>query len=49
LNNEVKIEDGQAIHMGEGAFAILQKDEYGKAHSVVLSRGDLEALLAAGV
>lgn len=43
---EVKIEGGLAIHMGEGAFALLQDCEDGP-QSVVVTADDLRRLLAA--
>lgn len=46
MHTEIQLTDGTAANMGDGHFLILQTDETGAAHSVFLSRGDLEALLA---
>jgi hypothetical protein len=39
--------DGEAHLMGDGVVVSMQKDEYGKVHSVAHTEADLEALLAA--
>lgn len=43
----IELSEATAENMGCDTFAILQRDETGTAQSVVLSRGDLEAILAA--
>lgn len=39
--------DGEATIMGNDVAVIMQRDEKGFVHNVVLQRADLEALLAA--
>ena len=45
----IELEDGKAEYMGDGVFTVLQRDATtrdGKMQSVVLTRQDLEAMLA---
>ncbi|WP_022685602.1 hypothetical protein [Sphingomonas phyllosphaerae] len=39
--------DGEATIMGDGVAVVVQRDDKGCVHNVVLQRADLEALLAA--
>lgn len=39
--------DGEATIMGNGVAVVMQRDDKGCVHNVVLQRADLEALLAA--
>ncbi len=46
----IELEDGTAERMGDGIFVVLQRDataKRAKMQNVVLTRADLEALLAA--
>lgn len=47
VQERIALNDGEAADMGEGVFVVMQKDEKGAAQSVVLTKGDLEQLLAA--
>ncbi|MBV1690870.1 hypothetical protein KRR38_25120 [Novosphingobium sp. G106] len=47
MQNNIKLGDGDAVPMGDGVFVVCQRDERGVPHSVVITRGDLERLLAA--
>lgn len=40
----VNLSDGEAQPMGEGVFVVMQRDEYGKAHSVALTTEDIRLL-----
>ncbi|MEH6757736.1 MAG: hypothetical protein V7676_09500 [Parasphingorhabdus sp.] len=40
----LKLEDGYAENMGD-TLAIIQKDNGGSQHSVIITWGDLEALM----
>ena len=45
----IELEDGKAEYMGDGVFTVLQRDATtrdGKMQSAVLTRQDLEAMLA---
>lgn len=42
----ILINDGEAHHMGEGVFVLLQRDEKKKPQSVVVTADDLRHLLA---
>ncbi|MDE2412565.1 MAG: hypothetical protein KGM18_12400 [Sphingomonadales bacterium] len=42
----IQLADGAATNMGDGVFALTQKDEHGFAHSVVVTEEDLRALVA---
>ena len=44
--DRIGLVDGEAEHMGDGVFVLFQTVD-GEVHSVVLQRGDLQALLAA--
>ncbi|HUD29817.1 MAG TPA: hypothetical protein VMQ93_13165 [Novosphingobium sp.] len=46
MKNDVKLNDGEAQHMGDGAFVLLQRDERGRAQHVVVTEDDLRRLLA---
>jgi len=41
----VNLHNGEAQPMGDGLFVVMQRDEYGKAHSVALSAEDIRLLL----
>jgi hypothetical protein len=43
----VLLDGGEGRYMGDGVWALIQRDERGTAHSVVVARADLEALIAA--
>lgn len=45
MTTEVKLKDGVAVHMGEGVFTVLQRDERGRPQNVVLTEDDLRQLL----
>lgn len=42
----IALQDGTAELMGEGVAVLLQKDERGHCHSVVVTAEDLRGLLA---
>jgi hypothetical protein len=41
------LDGGTAEPMGDGVFMLMQKDEQGRVHRVVVEKADLEAMLAA--
>lgn len=43
----ITFQDGQAALMGDGVAVLLQRDERGRAHHVVVTAEDLRQLLAA--
>jgi hypothetical protein len=43
----IALKDGHAELMGDGVAVVVQKDERGRAQSVVVTAEDLKALLAA--
>lgn len=45
MTTDIKLNDGVAQDMGEGGYVIQQRAEDGVAHSVVITRTDLELLL----
>lgn len=45
--SSIELTEATAERMGCDTIAIFQKDEYGKIHSVVVNRQDLERLLVA--
>ncbi|EJL35291.1 hypothetical protein [Novosphingobium sp. AP12] len=45
MKTEIKLNDGEAQHMGHGVFVLLQRDEYGRAQNVVVTEDDLRRLL----
>lgn len=47
VNRTIALHNGHAEVMGEGVVILVQKDEQGCAHNVVVTTADLKALLAA--
>ncbi|HQS95998.1 MAG TPA: hypothetical protein PK823_05810 [Novosphingobium sp.] len=47
VNPSIALRDGQAQLMGDGVAVIQQRDERGRAHSVVLTAQDLRTLMLA--
>lgn len=47
MKNNVRLDDGDAVPMGDGGFVICQRDEYGVAHTVFVTGADLRQLKAA--
>jgi hypothetical protein len=45
-DGDILLNDGVVECMGDGVFAIMQKDENGTVHSVVIEKADLERMLA---
>lgn len=42
--DEIKLVDGVAVRMGDGAYVVQQRDEYGAVHSTYLRAEDLQTL-----
>ena len=45
MKHAVKLSDGEAQHMGEGVFVLLQRDERGRPQNVVVTEDDLRRIL----
>jgi hypothetical protein len=41
------LDGGVARYLGDGVWSISQEDDDGRGHDVILTRGNLEAMLAA--
>lgn len=42
----VVLQDGEARYMGDGVVALLQRDEAGEGHSVIVSLENLKRVLS---
>jgi hypothetical protein len=47
MSDDLALNDGGAVSMGNGVWVIRQDDEHGVSQNVVLTRADMEAMLAA--
>lgn len=45
--NTIELTDGHAERMDDGVFVVIQRDHLGAVNDVVMTRADLERLLAA--
>jgi hypothetical protein len=46
MQTELELNEGEAQHMGDGVFVLLQRDERGRPQNVVVTKDDLQRLLA---